>query len=408
MTAYIRKISLIIIVILFCVIFPLQVKSQLMDYSEVPMKVQVLAIIPIKPDVNSIYSDNLNYVSNQLANNLRGIEGIQTLSVTASMRKLNMPYLRTCFDRIKKDYNKSDFPDPDDLTKIANALGADKIIFVSGGFDVQKTLFHRGFKSQINRFNKIIIKPTYDYEIYIAMFEPLSGTIEWQNSYHKSFLYKNFYIAGSDMSVNPSFLKNFNKFSSKVTVDVAEGLQQYFYQVHVSKLSVQIIDKNQAREGDLTTDGHPSLHPQQAPLPVAQPPQNVIENNTTDKTIENIIQNEVKPVIQPEVPQPVTNSISEPYINEYAQPVSTKQTEHPPEKANDEPYIKEYAEPTTPANQTSQEQINNLNTPYPEEKTITQAQTKTTSDENFDLHKLKPQYEQDLLQDYQKRMIEKY
>ncbi|MEW5820970.1 MAG: hypothetical protein AB1782_12330, partial [Cyanobacteriota bacterium] len=275
MRTFVFKYIFIIIAFVVAVIISPNVQSQELDYGDVPPATQVLAIIPIQPYTYSIYNDNLNYVSGVLANDLRQIPGIQTLNTLQSMRTLKRRENVKYFDSLKKSYNDGQFPDPDDLLKIAYLLDADKIVLVTGGFDTQEHLLHRGFKSQLNRFNKIIIKPTYIYNVYISMFDPVTGTMEWSTEYHKDFLLRDFYISAENMSSNPSFLRLFGKFTSVMSVKTRESLQEHFYQVQMSTVSTKILsapaNKVEATEGAVTTDGHFNSKPQVSPDSIMPP-----------------------------------------------------------------------------------------------------------------------------------------
>lgn len=351
MIDYYFKILVITFIVIVNLILPLKVKSQEIDYINKPTNTHVIAILPVEPATKTLYSDNTTFVACQLSQQLRKIPGIETLNVLNSIRKLKQNNTEKYLSNLTQLYNISELPDPDDLYKITTTLNADKLILVYGGFDTQQLLLHRSMKSYLNIFNPSVIKPMFDYNVYILMFDPTTGSIEWQKTYNKGFLLKNFYLSTENLGGSPVFLEEFQKFTDKVSADVVINLWQYFYGTEISTVKSQILkgsmESGKAREGDLTTDGQPNL--QQPPLPENVQPTAAPESQPAKEPDSKAIQQE---------PQNETKSQADPIINESS---STKET------------------------------ANELNIK-----------------DKHDLSDIKPHYEKELLQEYQKQMLKRY
>lgn len=347
----------------------LQANAQGIDYSERPHQSVTIAIIPIKPPNNVIYEDSVNYVAYQLFNSLGSVQGIHPLNISHTLRKLNNFELKRYYNRLIKDYRVSSFPDFYNLEKIAAALNADKIMIVTGGFNTQSNMMTRGVKSRMNVFNRYIVKPRYDYNLYIYMFDPLTATIDWQGHYHKQFLFRKITLDLTNTTLNPQFQENFNKFSVKVNTQVSKSLEEHFYGYQTSDVTAKIIKnppqgKAQATEGAMTTDGQPFISPKVVPEPTEKP--------------------------EPEFVGPVTKPINETETEHEVSHI----IEESPQQADEK---EEPVEHST------------LDTPYPGEKNNLSATTENNEKvSGKSIDELEPEYEKELLKKYQKHMIQKY
>lgn len=357
-------------------------RSQDLDYGLTQSNKHIIAILPVRNQIKDIYANCVNNVANHLAHKIRQIKGIETLNVLNSMRKINLSDSRVHFDNISRAYQVSDFPDPDDLYKVAQILNADKIILVSGGFDTQKEMFYRSFKSHLNIFNNYPIKPEYLYTAYISMYDPVTGEMEWSQQYKKKFIFKDFSIAAADTSTNPGFAGVFDKYASEMTTLAQKELDHYFYQAEISTVSSKLLmnrgESVKATEGDKTTDGHPyyqrfsPVEPEdetryQKPSKIALP---------SSIPVAKPLSIPYKTEIDDEIPEEVEKySI---YGNQ------TYKDEHPSKYTIDS------------------DQPLHLTTPY------TSVKETITEPEQNDISELKPDFEKDILKNYKKKMIERY
>lgn len=366
-----KIIAILVFSLLICL--PLTAKAQMLEYPEQPVNNYTIAIIPIKPNTFGIYQDNLNYVSSCLVEDLNKIRGLQALNVLHTTRVLKQPYLEKHLTSIRKNYDQSQYPDPDDLAILAQALRADKIILVSGGFDVEKDIVSRGLNSKLMWFNDYIIQPRYDYNVYIRMFDPLTGNLDWQKVFFKRFAYKNFFISGENTGINPGFQRVFNRFTQEIALKSSEELQLYFYGVESSTVSVEILNssgkKIEATDGTMTKDGHPFIPPVVSPK-------------------------------KPSITAPI--AVPEQYNNIEEPPVS--------EELKESTKIKETASNNEVKESSKIEretEIKGIDTPYNNDLTEI-IKEKTVKKNDIDLNEVKPLYEQELMNEYHKKMLERY
>lgn len=359
MRTYTLKIFLINFVMLCLLICPKAVNSQTMDEINNGNASYTIAILPIKNDIYGVYNDNLNFVANELTNQLRNINGIRTLNVLNSLRKLKPRQYERHLTSIKNNYNASEYPDPDDLSVIAQVLDADKIILVSGGFNTEKDML----KKSILTYDAIWVVPKYEYNTFVSMFDPFSGNLEWRESFHAKFPFKDALMPAINTSSNPLFYKKFRQFTDKVALNVTKNLQKYFYTTETSTVDVKIIkQKPEATDGDLTTDGQP-----------LSPTATLLDDPSTNR-----------PIILPET------KIEEPI---QTQPTPENKIE---ESVKTEP-IPEVKEKVIEEENNTFSHSNTIDTPY-----------KDTTKSSIDLRDLKPNYENELLEDYQNKMKTKY
>jgi hypothetical protein len=216
---------------------PSAAKAQVLDQSNDFGNRQVIAILPVRAVMADLFSDSLGLLGNQLGNKLRQNRNIETLNVLSSIRRLKNSSARDNYMQLSKDYQLSDFPDPDDLYQIAKVLNADKIILISGGFDTQRSLLRKNIKAHFNIFSKVSINPRYEYTAIFAMFDPVSGEMEWQEVFNHGFSAKNVTNVSNAFGVNPYFLKKFNEFSAKTSEEAKLSLNKYFYTQEISTVS---------------------------------------------------------------------------------------------------------------------------------------------------------------------------
>jgi hypothetical protein len=368
----------IILVILF---IPSRGYSQTLDYPDNYPKQHIIAVLPVDLEIRDIYGDSTRYAANQFADQIRKIPGIESLNVLSSIRKIYQSDARLNYKSISEAIRESTFPDPSDLYKVAQTLNADRIILVSGGFDTQKDLLYRSIGSYFNIFNNYKIKPEYKYKLYISLYDPVSGNLEWSQTYQKKFIFRDFYLAAPTMSTNPSFTGIFNKYLTKITTDTGEKLYHHFYNVETTTVQSEIITNTgitgEAKDGVMTTDGPPLINQ------TASPDKEAPVKNTGQ-------------VIQPVIPIPMPNYSSQDTPPILVQPVTQD---------------KAATEKTENINQVEmgvddiETEESDLNTPY---KELSEPNENPINRHPKDLSTLKPNYEEELLKNYRERILQKY
>lgn len=305
-----------------------------------------IAILPIKNDIYGVYNDSINLLANELSNQLRNIPGVQTLNIPNSLRKLTPGNYQRHFTSIKKDFNNSEFPDPNDLSVVAQALNADKIILVSGGLNTENGMLRK----QLLAYDAIWVVPKYEYTAFINMFDPITGDLEWQQTFQTKIPFKNALIPSVHISSNPLLDKDFRNFSKNISLKASESLQKYFYTTETSTVKVKLLDKKStATDGDLTTDG-----------------------------------------------QPLSSASTNNYANQENTNNSPKE-----EKLNTTPKNESSLEQTAPI----QQEDENISTNTEAKNTVNK---KLKNKPYLDIKDLKPEYEQELLEEYQNKMKSKY
>jgi len=278
----------------------------------------VIAILTYTPSTQTVYYDTTRYVANQLSDILRRIPNVQTLNISSTSRYLKDADINKQYNYLIDTLSLSDNPDPENLSKIAEKIGANKIIIVSSFFDTQRDIMTKGVTSHFNIFDRRIIRPRYDYTVYIKMYDPSSGVLEWSQNFNTTFNIDEFYLATQKMTDNPMFLQTFNKFAVNISDQAFLDLQKYLYGTQIVSVTGQIIldnGKNQATDGDMTMDGHP-YYPNNNPsvnyvnIPYSaqkqkQPTvsnQNTNKDNTISKTQSNTTNlSKIKPQYQSEI-----------------------------------------------------------------------------------------------------------
>jgi len=226
-----------------------------------------LAIFPVNvPSSGSslnIFPNTLNLVSTDIANLLSKNHVVSVLDINASEDSIRAMGLIKDYRKLLADFKNTYSIDYDTCALIARKLGVNKILFVSGGFDIQESILKRGRFYNMDIPGASPLAPSYRLNILVSLVDPQSGIIIWENTYGKDFNVSNFPIPSQYFGENIISVKKIKKYSQDLADKVCVKLAEIFVQSEVTSVnssvvstSNRVINDQLPRDGIMTRDGH--------------------------------------------------------------------------------------------------------------------------------------------------------
>lgn len=189
---------------------------------------QTIAVVTVDAktpgSMGSIYSNTINLVSSDITNRINMSKKARALDdayIKKTIKYADLDYdFKTTLTEYKTDYSVN----YDRLEKIAKALNADKIIFVTGGFDVTQYLLkanHPILSALELSTDAAMIKPSYKVQVFVSMIDPYQKIVLWSESYEKYVNARNFDYPSSDFAENIVPIAEVKKFSNDISQKVA-------------------------------------------------------------------------------------------------------------------------------------------------------------------------------------------
>ena len=171
----------------------------------------------------AIYTRALNMVSADITNKINSQKNTKALDDAFIKKTVKYADLTYDYETTLKEYKINYSVNYERLERIAKALNADKIIFVSGGFDVRQYLLkmNHPILSTLELSDAAVIKPSYKFQVFISMIDPYKKIVLWTDSYEKLLKASSFDYPSSDFAENIVPIGEMKNFSEDVSQKVA-------------------------------------------------------------------------------------------------------------------------------------------------------------------------------------------
>jgi len=233
-------------------------------------KTDRLAVFPVDVHVEGtsygLYPNVLDLISGDIVNSLTKQALVGVVDLNSSQNKLKAAKLHKKYLEMLLNYKNSYTLDNETLTKVGKKLGVNKVLLVSGGFDVQKLIMKRGWLYAFNLPNSKPLSPSYRLNITISLFSVQDGLLIWEETYKRDFSADDFNLASQYFAENVVSVEKIKKFSIETSDKVALQFAQ-MYQLPLTAIPVSVPvripeeNKNQqplTKDGTMTKDGLPS------------------------------------------------------------------------------------------------------------------------------------------------------
>lgn len=239
-----------------------------------------IAVFPVDTPTNgsyySIYPGSLQLITNDFINYINTNSDIIAVDLNTAENIIANNGLYKKYKHFLGEYKTSYKIDYNFCLKLANTLNVDKIILISGGFDLQKSLLKRNFWYRINFPDAEPLIPSYRYVATFSLIDPQEGTIQWENTYNKDFMVNNFALAGQGFGENVMPIEKLKEFSKEISVKAVNSINEKtlfevttkIERVDGTSTSSQL-ELKPPMEGTKTTDGQ--LLPNTTTPPEAHP-----------------------------------------------------------------------------------------------------------------------------------------
>lgn len=231
-------------------------------------KVEKLAVFPVDVPVQgtsiTLYPNVLQLISSDIVNALSKASYLNVIDLSSSENLIESSGLKKKYNKLLYDYKTTYSINNDTSALIAKKMGANKILFVSGGFDLQSHIMDRGLLYKLDIPTGQPLIPRYRLNVVLALFDPESGIIIWEDTYSKNFKASNFPLPSQYFSENVVSTEKIKKFSYELSQKVNLKMENTFASSQYTEVNSSIISTNnntitedtQPTDGPMTKDGH--------------------------------------------------------------------------------------------------------------------------------------------------------
>lgn len=229
---------------------------------------QKIAIFPIDKSIAPAglmpFPNAISLISNDLENKLSKNPDFKIIDIKNSDSIIKNKGLYSKYRQMLLDYKNSFILDYDTLGIISDKLGADKILIISGGFDMQTVFLKRGWLNRLEIPETNIITPTYRLNTTLTLIDAQTGLVIWEKIYKKDLDAKYYTAPSPAFGENVMATQQLKSFSKWVAFEADAELRfilsrSKYTQVHSEIIETQSTDidsDNASKDGIMTKDGH--------------------------------------------------------------------------------------------------------------------------------------------------------
>jgi len=224
-----------------------------------------VAVFPVNSAVYggniSIYPVAIGMIANDIANSLTTRHNINTIDGYSSQKLIKSAGLTSIYRKITENFQNTYTIDYNSCQIIADKIGANKLLLVSGGYDIQNMILEPEKLTFLSISGLQTVKPSYTLYIMLTLIDPQSGTVIWENTYKKSITSATTpapSIYFGDNVFQTDKIKNFSyELSQKASSTIAGIILHSGYtQVNGNIISTTGQNINKPKDGITTMDGH--------------------------------------------------------------------------------------------------------------------------------------------------------
>ncbi|GEM_PF-1884002 len=258
--------------------------------------------IPTMQSSYGIYPNTIDMLSNNIINSLNSNADYNVPDLNTAKGLINSYGLSKDYKEFLMDYRDNRIIDYETCNQLAGSLGVNKILLVSGGFNLQDMALSRQGTGKMKQipfmtiplyFAKIItdgaflvqlpfissqiysnfsdedpIKPQYRINVLLTLVDAPTGLILWEKAYKDTFEASYFEVPTGSFGENQLYSEKLRKLSEKISRETSLSLAGYIKTSETATVKSAIIsDINQnnqgktiTRDGKTTRDGHPFLN----------------------------------------------------------------------------------------------------------------------------------------------------
>lgn len=233
-------------------------------YAENSLKVAVFPVDLSSQGSNvSIYPVTIGMISNDLANSLTMKYNIPVISSSIAQNKIKAAGLTPTYRKMIENFQSTYTIDYNSCQLIAKKLGANRILLVSGGYDIQNMLLEPDRITSLSIPGLQTIRPSYVMHIMLTLIDPQSGTVIWENTYKKNIVNATFPNPSVYFGDNVAQTEKVKEFSYEISQKASVTLANILLESGFTEVKSEIIstspdqnNENKLKDGITTMDGH--------------------------------------------------------------------------------------------------------------------------------------------------------
>ncbi len=248
-----------------------------------------LVIFPIDEQINgsasSICPNILKIISYDTSNYLLKKPGLNIIDTEFLNRLPKDSKLAKTHHKLLTEYRSDYKLDYESLSFLSEQTLANKILLISGDFDLQNYFLKRRFKY----FAKIPIgretKPAYRLLITATLVDPQSGQILWEKFYSQYLPAENFNFPLSHSRENITVSYKLKSFSKRISKNISSNVYKKIVKKSTKNIKSKIIVnlKNHSEEKNLNNNEVIVNHVTKTPLQINDSQPNKIDSKTSRK-----------------------------------------------------------------------------------------------------------------------------
>ncbi len=167
-----------------------------------------------------IYPETSNLIAQEISNKININAHLKALPVCNSINNAQKQSFDKEIVKFVKEYQYTYVLNYDSLRKISNKLGANYILLVTSGIDIESNFLKETIWNRLSIGGENSVNPSYRVVTQITLIDPSNELILLQKNYDNLLRGNNFDLAVPTFSPSTNQLKKLQKFSSYIASNV--------------------------------------------------------------------------------------------------------------------------------------------------------------------------------------------
>jgi len=189
---------IICLVLLFGIIF-----AQQSFAIEDKKSVAILPLdVPIRSAGYAIFTQTQDMFAAEITNTLQSYKDLDIVDINSSEKIIEAAGLKHSYDKLVKEYKLRYVIDYERLNTIASAIGVDYVVFIHGGFDIEKSFLKSNWKYRCQWIWASPIKSSAQLNVIVTLIDTQKNNIALEEKLTKDIPMENFQEASTVFGEN--------------------------------------------------------------------------------------------------------------------------------------------------------------------------------------------------------------
>lgn len=201
--------------------------------------------VPTNTSSYAIYSNSQNMFAADLVNSLKKYDDTNVIDIYSSEKAIENANLRSKYQKMIKEYKQKYTIDYEKADEIANALGVNYLVFVYGGFDMEKSFLKPNWKYRWQWIWANPVKSSAQININTTLIDVKNRTYILEENIKKDISMDNFNTPSQGFGENVVPIGEIKNFTKQNAPEIAKKIHNVIYPNPTEKVSEKniFIDK---------------------------------------------------------------------------------------------------------------------------------------------------------------------